>query len=305
MKILVLGGGRSPEREVSLRSAKTVADAGRAAGFDIEEKNPADGLNFLDEVTKDTMVFPILHGAGGEDGVIQAALEERGLPFLGADSASSAACFDKWLTLQAFKEYGVPTAESQLIKKEDFARSELSQKPYVLKVVHGGSSIGVLIARDLSKINQEQVDEIFNMESRAVLEELVDGIEITIPVLDDTALPVIEIVPPTGGEFDYENKYKGKRTEICPPATVSTVIQKEAQRLAEKAHKVRNCRHLSRTDFMVRPDGSLVVFDINTIPGLTDQSLYPKSAAVAGLTMPDLVKRFVDMVIRDYSIMVF
>src|SRR3989344_6238974 len=229
MKVLVLGGGNSPEKEVSLRSAKSVADAARKAGFDVEEYDPANGFDYLDKFSKKTIVLPILHGAGGEDGVIQAALEEHGLPFLGADSASSAACFDKWLTLQAFKEYGVPTAESQLIKKEDFAKSKLSQKPYVLKVVHGGSSIGVLIARDPSKINQEQVDEIFNMESRAVLEELVDGIEITIPVLDDTALPVIEIVPPTGGEIDYDNKYNGKKTEICPPATVSTVIQKEAQ----------------------------------------------------------------------------
>src|SRR3989344_6480138 len=218
MKVLVLGGGNSPEREVSLRSAKYVIKAAKQAGFEVEEYDPASGFGYFDKVPKDTVVLPILHGINGEDGVIQAALEERGLPFLGADSASSTACFDKWLTLQAFKEYGVPTAKSQLIKKEDFARSELSQKPYVLKVVHGGSSIGVLIARDLSKINQEQVDEIFNMESRAVLEELVDGIEITIPVLDDTALPVIEIVPPTGGEIDYDNKYKGKTTEICPRA---------------------------------------------------------------------------------------
>lgn len=299
MKVLVLGGGDSPEKEVSLRSAKFIAKAAREAGFDVIEADPSEGLEFFDNLPKDTVVLPILHGINGEDGVIQAELEERGLPFLGADSASSAACFDKWLTLQAFRQYGLPTAQSQLIKKEDFATSKLSKKPYVLKVVHGGSSIGVLIVRDLSKVSQKQIDAIFEMESRAVLEELVEGIEITVPVLDDKALPVIEIVPPSGGEFDYDNKYNGKSAELCPPKNVSDGVQAEAQRLALKAHKIRNCRHLSRTDFMVRPDGSLVAFDINTIPGLTDQSLYPKSAAVAGLSMPELVKRFVVMVQRD------
>ncbi|MEK7561935.1 MAG: D-alanine--D-alanine ligase [Patescibacteria group bacterium] len=302
MNVLVLGGGNSPEREVSLRSARAVANAARRAGFDVSEYDPANGFSYFDKSPKDIVVLPILHGINGEDGVVQAALEERGLPFLGADSSSSAACFDKWLTLQAFKEYGVPTAESQLVKREDFDKSKISKKPYVLKVVHGGSSIGVLIARDPSKITQEQIDEIFNLESRAVLEELVEGTEITVPILDGAALPVIEIVPPVGGEFDYDNKYNGKTAEICPPKSVSEPVQKEAQRLAEKAHQIRNCRHLSRTDLMVRPDGSLVVFDINTIPGLTNQSLFPKSAAVAGITMPQLAKRFVKMIVRDYNL---
>lgn len=302
MKVLVLGGGDSPEKEVSLRSAKYIAKAALDAGFDVEEYDPATGFSYFDKVPKDTIVLPILHGINGEDGVIQSSLEEHNLPFLGSDSSSSAACFDKWLTLQAFKVYGVPTAQSQFVKKEDFVKSEISKKPYVLKVAHGGSSIGVLIARDPKKITEEQIDEVFNMESPAVLEELVEGIEITVPILDNVALPVVEIVPPKGEEFDYENKYNGKTSEICPPRNVSRRVQESAQRLAQKAHKIRSCRHLSRTDMMVRPDGSLVVFDINTIPGLTNQSLYPKSAAVAGLSMPELVKRFVELVKRDYSL---
>lgn len=302
MKVLVLGGGDSPEREVSLRSAKYIADAARKAGFEVEEYDPANGMEFFGTVAKNTVVLPIMHGINGEDGTIQAVLEEHDLPFLGADSASSAACFDKWLTLQAFKVYNVPTAESQFVKKEDFWQSELIRKPYVLKVAHGGSSIGVLIARDPGNIKEEQVDEIFDMESRAVLEELVEGIEITIPVLDQTALPVVEIIPPSGEEFDYDNKYNGKTSEICPPKHVSAELQKHAQELAEKAHKIRNCRHLSRTDIMVRPDGSMVAFDINTIPGLNDQSLMPKSAKVAGMDMPALVTKFVEMVKRDYKL---
>lgn len=302
MNILVLGGGDSPEKEVSLRSAKFITEAARKAGFDVNEYDPANGFSYLDKVPKNTIVLPILHGINGEDGVIQAALEERGLPFLGADSASSTACFDKWLTLQAFKEYGIPTAKSQLIKKEDFDKSELCKKPYVLKVVHGGSSIGVLIARDPSKISQEQIDEIFEMESPAVLEELVEGIEITVPVLDQKALPPLEVRPPMGGEFDYENKYNGAAAELCPPPSLNNEQIKNVQKIAELVHKTMGCRHLSRTDTIMRPDGSFVVLEINTIPGLTDQSLYPKSAAVAGISMPQLVKKFVDLVKRDFKV---
>lgn len=303
MKVLVLGGGDSPEREVSQRSAKAVADAARVAGFKVEEYDPARGFSYFDNVPKNTVVLPIMHGINGEDGVIQGELEKRGLPFLGADAASSAACFNKWLTVQALREYGVPTPKSNyLVNRQDFFKSRFSKKPYVLKVVHGGSSIGVLIARDPNKIEKKQIEEVFDLDPRAVIEELVEGTEITVPVLDSNALPVVEIIPPSGGEFDYENKYNGKTSEICPPKKVSEEIQKKAQDLAEQAHKIRNCRHLSRTDMIVQPEGNLVVFDVNTIPGLTAQSLYPKSAAVAGLSMPQLVKRLIELVERDYNL---
>src|SRR3990170_1307001 len=140
MNVLVLGGGDSSEREVSLRSAKYIAKATRDAGFHVEEYDPAKGFSYFDKVPKNTIVLPILHGINGEDGVIQAVLEEHNLPYLGSNSTSSAACFDKWKTLQALKVYGVPTAQSQFVKKEDFVKSELTKKPYVLKVAHGGSS---------------------------------------------------------------------------------------------------------------------------------------------------------------------
>jgi D-alanine-D-alanine ligase len=303
MKVLVLGGGDSPEREVSLRSAKAVANAAREAGFDVEEYDPINGPSYFNKVSKNTIILPILHGVSGEDGVIQGELEKRGLPFLGADAASSSACFNKWLTVQALREHGVPTPESNyLVNQQDFYKSKFSKKPYVLKVVHGGSSIGVLIVKDPHSTKQKQIEEIFNLDSRVVIEEFIEGTEITVAVLDSTALPVVEIIPPSGGEFDYENKYNGKTSEICPPANISSEIQKKAQDFAEQAHKIRNCRHLSRTDMIVKPDGNLVVFDVNTIPGLTDQSLYPKAAAVAGLSMPQLIKRFVELVIRDYNL---
>ncbi|HTE22868.1 MAG TPA: D-alanine--D-alanine ligase [Candidatus Limnocylindria bacterium] len=298
-EVVVLGGGNSPEREVSLRSAIAVAKAARAAGFTVQEYDPADGLDFLDALSKDAVVLPILHGKGGEDGVVQEELEKRGLQYLGADSAASVLCFDKGLTRQRLQEHDVPVAGGMVVTRDEYSHQPLAKRPHILKVSRGGSSIGTLFIRDPKVVDQGQVDEIFRLDDQAILEELVGGVEITVAVLGQKALPVIEIQPPETGEFDYENKYNGQTLELCPPQHVSQVTQLAAQKLAEKVHTVTGCRHLSRVDMIVRPDDSLVVLEINTIPGMTDQSLFPKSAQAAGIDMPELVQKFVKMVQRD------
>jgi D-alanine-D-alanine ligase len=302
VKILVLGGGDSPEREVSLRSAKSVAEAARVAGFEVDEADPKDGLEVLDGLSAGTIVFPILHGAGGEDGVLQAELEKRDLPFLGSGSEVSKKCFDKWQTREILEQNDIPMARAVRVNKESYKNEELSKSPHVLKIVHGGSSIGTLIVRDVSKVSPTQLDEIFALENDAVLETLIEGTEITIPILDQSPLPALEVRPPEGGEFDYANKYNGQSAELCPPPSLSEDQHQKSQRLAEQVHKIMKCRHLSRVDTIMRLDGSFVVLEINTIPGLTDQSLYPKAAQVAGMTRPQLVSKFVELVRRDYSI---
>ncbi len=299
-KILILGGGVSPERQVSLRSAKAVAAAAREAGFGVLEGDPANGLEILDRQAG-IMVLPVLHGKNGEDGVIQKELEARGLPYLGTESDASIACFDKWTTRLGLTHAGLPMSTAELVDETSYFKSPLTTKPHVLKIVHGGSSIGTMICRD-AKPDEQEVSEIFAMEDKAVLESLIEGTEITVPVLDRRALPVIEIVPPTDGEFDYDNKYNGKTQEIVPPKSVSEELQKRAQRLAEKAHAAMGCRHLSRVDMMIDKKNSIYILEVNTMPGLTNQSLYPKSAAVAGMDMPRLVTKFVDMVKRDYNL---
>jgi D-alanine-D-alanine ligase len=302
MKILVLGGGTSNEREISQRSANNVAEAASQAGYEVQQADPADGLGFLDNLTDETIVFPILHGAGGEDGVIQEELEKRNLPYLGSDSQTSKNCWDKHRTLITLKDHGIKIARGDLVTYEEFLNHETTTASYVLKVVHGGSSLGVLIVRDIKKVSPEQINGVFAMESPALLEELVRGTEITVPVLDSVALPVIEIHPPQGKEFDYENKYNGESQEACPPISVPEHLQKAVQEIAEKVHKIMGCRHLSRTDMMITPEEEIIVFDVNTMPGLTRQSLYPNSAAVAGLPMPELMKRFADLVERDFKL---
>lgn len=301
MKLLILGGGDSPEREVSLRSAKAVTAAARQAGFEVSEADPIDGLEILN-TTPNSIIFPILHGKNGEDGVLQKELEARNMAFLGSGSQASATCFDKWQTRQKLTVVSLPMAKAGLVTKDSYKNNPLSAGPHVLKIVHGGSSIGTLIVRNPKQLNQTDIDEVFGMEKQAVLEQLIEGIEITVPVLDSQALPVIEIVPPVGGEFDYKNKYNGASAEICPPKNISAPLQKQAQALAEKAHQTIDCRHLSRVDMMLDRTGNLYVLEINTMPGLTDQSLYPKSAATAGLPMPQLVSKFAELVKRDYNL---
>lgn len=301
-KILVLGGGDSPEREVSLRSAKAVAEAASQAGFDVSTADPRDGTKIFDEIDSSTVVLPILHGAGGEDGVLQKELEKRKLRYLGTDSVSSKKCFDKWLTREILVENDIPMAKAVRTNKLDYTRQELAKKPHVLKVLHGGSSIGTLVVRDPAKISRAQLDELFGLEDDAVLEELVEGVEITVPILDMNALMPLEIQPPESGEFDYENKYNGATKELCPPPSLASGQIKDAQKIAEKVHNVMGCRHISRVDIMLDKNGKLYVLEINTIPGLTDQSLFPKSAAQAGMTMTQLVTRFVELVKRDFML---
>ncbi len=303
VEVLVLGGGDSPEREVSLRSAGAVAEAARQAGLAVQEADPAHhNLAFLDNLAKETIVLPILHGRGGEDGVIQTELEKRGLAFLGSDSVSSKNCFDKWSTRQILEKGHIPMPKGFLVTKGDYSSHTLAARPHVLKIRHGGSSIGTLIVRDLDTIVDAEIAKIFALEKEAILEELIEGTEVNVSILGEDVLPVIEIVPPSGGEFDYENKYNGLTAEICPPKSVNEDTQRKAQKISKQVHDIMGCRHLSRTDIMLDKDSNLFVLEINTIPGMTDQSLYPKTAAAAGLPMVKLVDRFIKMVKRDYRL---
>jgi D-alanine-D-alanine ligase len=295
MKILVLGGGDSPEREVSQRSAAAVRDALTDLNHEVGYFDPAGRLEELAEVARAyDVVLPILHGEGGEDGRVQRELEAAKVPYLGADVPASELCFDKVRLKQLLDEHGIFTPRWEVVTAESFKKAELAQAPFVLKPVGGGSSIDTLIVRSLPYDKTEAV-ELLKRHPEMLLEELVEGIEITVPVLGDEALPVIEIVPPSGAEFDYENKYNGATSELCPPQHVEAVRQHQAQRIAEQVHQLAGVRDLSRTDMMVRPDGRIYVLEINTLPGLTAQSLFPKAAKVAGYSWNELVAKFVEL----------
>jgi len=241
------------------------------------------------------VIFPILHGVGGEDGTIQRQLDATGLQYVGSGVDASKLCFDKWLFKQHLKAHQLPVSEGGIVDMAAFRSSPLISSPFVLKPNDGGSSVDTLIIRDVSNLDQAAVAAAYTRHQTMLLEPLIQGHEITVGVLGDTALPVIEIIPPESGEFDYENKYNGRSQELCPPKHVSPEIQVKAQTLALQIHTLCGCRDYSRTDMIVTSTGDLRVLETNTIPGLTDQSLLPKAALAAGLDFPSLTDRLVTL----------
>jgi D-alanine-D-alanine ligase len=298
MKILVLQGGDSGEREVSFRSAKSVSEALSANGHKVYKYDPSDGFEGLKKYAGMVdVVFPILHGAGGEDGVIQAELGKLGFKYLGAGSKVSKTCFDKVEFKKAAEKLGILMPPDEIVDQKSFYQSKLIKSPFVLKPIDGGSSIDTFIVRDTSKLPAD-IDKTLKKYKSMLLEELIMGDEITVPILDGKALPAIEIIPPISGEFDYENKYNGKTQELCPPKNVSEKSQKQAQKIAEKLHNGLGVRHISRTDFIVTKSEEIYTLELNTIPGMTDQSLFPKSAKAGGISMEQLVEKFVGLVLK-------
>lgn len=297
-KVLVLMGGDSPERDVSLRSGKAVAVAAKEAGFDIAVYDPADGDDGLIQAVQSAdVVLPILHGVNGEDGVIQQKLQDLGTRYLGADSVASANAFDKKISHDILEQHGILMPHYAIVSAQDISH-ELFSKPFVLKPIDGGSSLDTLIVRQVDDATQLKITELLSNYEFMLLEQLIEGQEITVPVLGDVVLPVISIIPPEDDEFDYANKYNGKTQEICPIPVdfISQEVQLEAQQIALAAHTALSARHLSRTDMILDSNGLLYTLELNTIPGMADVSLLPKSAAAAGLSMVDLVVKLIDLV---------
>lgn len=296
MKVLVLGGGDSSEREVSLKSADMVRAACERLGHHVGYFDPQGHMSQLLHVAKDyDVVLPILHGKGGEDGDVQEVLEQAGMPFLGSGSEASELCFDKVRTKELIRKHHVLTPEWGVVGASELAGAELAQTPFVLKPVDDGSSVDAMIVRQLP-YDARMAEELFTRHKQMLLEKLVFGVEITVTVLGGKAMPIVEIIPPEGGEFDYVNKYNGASSELCPPQHVSEDAQTEAARVAEFVFEVTGARHLARIDMIVAPGDDVYVLEINTMPGMTDQSLVPKSAAAAGLTFDQLVARFIELV---------
>jgi len=296
-KIIVLGGGTSNERDVSLRSASSVQNALNQAGYETIFLDPSESKDYL-YASKDEIVFPILHGEFGEDGELQKLLENNNIAFLGSTSSSSENSFDKILTRNILSKTNIQVPKGELVYLNEYPKHPLTQRPHVAKVAKGGSSIGTFIQRNGRPLEEKILNKEFSNQ-KILIEELIDGVEVTVPILDSIALPVIEIQPPIDGEFDYENKYNGKTKELCPSSSISAKKQTEIQRLAERVHEIMNCRHLSRVDIIIDSSGTPYVLEINTMPGMTEQSLFPLAAKTSGISMPELVSRFYDMVVRD------
>lgn len=289
-KVHVICGGTSDERAVSLRSGKAVATALEKAGYEVAVFDTSDSD---DAIADCDVVFPVLHGPGGEDGEFQARLERLGAVYVGSDEASSRLCMDKASYRDAMIAAGILMAEGEVVDKVGFFASELVKGPFVLKPIHGGSSVDTLIVREPTTFERDKANQLFEKYPTMLLEKCIIGDELTVGMLGDEVLPVIEIIPPEGAEFDYDNKYNGLTEELCPPKNISQDIQTKAQAVAMAAHRAAGCRDMTRNDVMVDSEGTCYLLETNTIPGLTDQSLYPKMAAAVGLDMPALCDKLI------------
>jgi D-alanine-D-alanine ligase len=282
-KLAVLKGGPGSERDVSLRSGASVASALRSVGADVTE---IEVIGTEVEIPSGTeLVFNLIHGTFGEDGDLQALLEERGIPYTGEGVKESQVAFDKILTKQALTRAGVPTPRSEILKSGEKPTLPL---PIVIKAPCQGSSVGVHLIHEASEIDPALADCLQHGDE-ILVEELVEGRELTVGVLGDQVLPVVEIKP-LAGFYDYTNKYTKGATEYLVPAPLTEEETAAVQSVALAAVKALGLRVYSRVDVLLGHGGPTVL-EINTIPGMTETSLLPKAAAASGLDFSTLCCR--------------
>jgi D-alanine-D-alanine ligase len=289
--ITVMLGGPSAEREVSLRSGAAVARALRSLGHAVQELDPRTPDWRLPHPTD--VVFLALHGTYGEDGTVQRQLDALGMPYTGCGAEASRLAFDKVLTKQLCLQAGVPTAKFITVNSPEAPFPEALEPPLVVKPLRQGSSVGLhFVDREPDWL--PALAESLRFDSELLVEERIIGRETTVGILDDQPLPVVE-VRPRQGDYDYQHKYTAGFTEYFCPADFDAATTRRIQQAALGAFKSVGGSDYARVDVMVRPDGSPVVLEVNTLPGMTETSLLPKAAAAAGLDFPALCGRMVEL----------
>ena len=291
-RVAVLFGGISAEREVSLSSGAKVIDALREAGFDVTPvevgHDLAAVLAALDP--KPDAVFNALHGRFGEDGVIQGALDWLGIPYTHSGVRASALAMDKAASRAVFAAADLPIANGRVIDMEEFERADPLPRPYVIKPLNEGSSVGVSILREGDNRRLEIARD-WRFGRQALVEEFIPGRELTVGVMGDRALTVTEISA-AHAFYDYESKYAAGGSAHVLPARMHEHARSQAMDLALAAHRARGCRGATRTDFRYDDTqgepGRLVLLEVNTQPGLTPTSLLPEQAAYCGIAFPAL-----------------
>ncbi len=296
-KICVLMGGRSGERDVSLRSGKRVFDSLKKQGFNVISMDLEDDLVSRLKAEKVDVVYNILHGRFGEDGMVQGLLEMAGIPYTGSKILASALAMNKLASKRVFDAVGIPTPKylevdaSADLKREADRIIRNFPFPLVLKPTSEGSSLGVTVIKekkDFPAILTKTVAEFKDV----FVEEYVKGQEITVGVLgtncDLQALPILELVP-KNDFYDFHAKYTAGMTEFILPARLSEALTKKVQETAVRAHKALGCYGVSRVDMIVGQDRVPYVHEVNSIPGMTDRSDLPAEAEHAGISFDELV----------------
>lgn len=324
-KVALLVGGTSPEREVSKMSGKGVLGALQSLQYPTVIIDPAYGLkqpkdeekffleknyseisnrncidainsNLLDEVD---IVFSALHGKWAEDGTIQSLLELRGLKYTGSKVLASALAMDKEMSKVIFRQADVQTADWFSVSSQNFEPKKIINHikndigfPCIIKPNDQGSTVGLKLVKAESEI-EEAVKVALQFSNKALIEKYIPGRELTVAILINEALPVLEIVPKSG-LYDYHSKYTSGMSEYIVPAKIPDEISKRAQELALNAFHSLGCEGYARVDFRLNNEGKLFCLEVNTLPGMTPLSLVPKAAKAVGISFKELIKRIIE-----------
>jgi len=335
LRVLVLAGGDSPEREVSLASGRAVAEAVGHLGHSLLAIDPATGKSLLGpegkfladgvhELPPDSkslvvirqkgairtvekfdfsavdVIFNILHGGRGEDGTIQALLDLAERPYTGSGVLASALAMNKHASKKLFKAEGIPTPDWELftlkepkLSPEEKGKLKRFGYPFVVKPNDGGSTVGLTVVHKPDEL-EGAVEAAFEYSNQVMVEEFIAGRELTVGVLGQTPLPVVEIIP-KHEIYDYTCKYTAGMTEYICPAKLTDDQTRLVQELGLKAFQILGCEGFARTDFRMGKDGVFYCLEVNTLPGMTNLSLVPKAADASGLSFEKLVQKIIDL----------
>jgi D-alanine-D-alanine ligase len=303
MKVAVLKGGRSLERQVSLRSGARVEDALAGLGHEVVPVDVGGELVRTLKAQRPDVAFIALHGPGGEDGTVQELLEILDIPHTGSRVAACIRCMDKVLAKHELRAAGIPTPDWVAFNSTAFrelgagdALEQIEERlafPLVVKPAAQGSALGVKFAAAAEEVPEALVAAL-SYDERVLLERHVEGRELAVSLLDGQPLPTVEVLPTEEDRFNYEARYEIGRTEYVCPAELAAADAAAVREVAARTWQTLGCEGFARVDLMLGDDGPEVL-EVNAIPGLTDTSLFPMAAEAAGLSFEDVVARIAEL----------
>lgn len=290
VRVAVVAGGWSSEREVSLSSGRECAKAAREAGYDVVEIDAGRDLADQLKAASPDMAFNALHGPYGEDGCVQGLFEILGLPYTHSGVLASALAMDKDKSRAVYEQHGLDVAAGGVYAREEVARRHVLEPPYVVKPIAEGSSFGVVIVREGANSPPREVsDPNWGFGDEVLVEDFIPGRELTVAVMGDKPLAVTEIST-LREYYDYSAKYEAGGSQHVIPADLPDTVTRAALEASVTAHRALGCRGVTRSDFRYDDAaGRLVILETNTQPGMTPTSLVPEQAAHVGVDFPDLV----------------
>ncbi len=295
MKVAVLMGGTSPEREISLKSGRAVLNALRSKGTEVlgvvvEEESWSW---FEANLPRADVYFLALHGGRGEDGTVQSILERMGLPYTGSGPVPSSIAMDKVKSRLRFSKAGLADLSWMVVRKGEIRFPEFGL-PWVIKPATGGSSIGLSVVKREEEF-LSAVERAFEISDTVLVEEYLSGRELTVGIFADRVLEPIEIVPKESALFDYKSKYTKGKTEYIIPPRISEDLKERVKDAGKKAYQVLGCRDYGRVDIILDWQERVVVLEVNTLPGMTETSLLPMACKYEGISFEDMCWRLCEM----------